>query len=88
MDRVETDNLAVPAFTVELPSAALPSKNVTVPVASAGDTVAVNVTACPTSSGLRLDTAVTVEGLVPTVCVKTAVLPVQLLSPLYTTVME
>jgi hypothetical protein len=57
-DRLEVVNVAAPRFSVRVPSVVLPSKNVTVPVAVDGDTVAVNVTACPTLDGLALEVSV------------------------------
>ena len=42
-----------------------PSKNVTVPVAADGETVAVNVTAWPDADGFRLDTRLVVVGVDP-----------------------
>jgi hypothetical protein len=58
-----------------------PSKNVTVPVAVDGETVAVKVTDCPTIDGLGVELiAMAVFGL--TTCIRIAeVLPLSLLSP-------
>ena len=72
---VESD--AVPPLTVPVPSEVAPSKNCTVPVDAAGDTVAVNVTACPNVDGLGTDVSVVVVLIAFTVCVRTEdVLPV------------
>jgi hypothetical protein len=57
-DKLEVVNVAVPLFSVPLPSVVLPSKNVTVPVAGDGETANVNVTACPTLDGLTLELSV------------------------------
>jgi hypothetical protein len=46
-DNVETDNVALPPLTGEVPSTVALSRNCTVPVAAAGVTDAVKVTACP-----------------------------------------
>ena len=46
-DRVLVDKVAVPALRVPVPSTVAPSKKVTVPVAVAGNTVAVKVTGVP-----------------------------------------
>ena len=69
-------------------NALLPSKNVTVPVAVDGETVAAKTTDCPTFDGLGLDVSVMVV-LYLTVCIKTAeVLLLLLVSPLYVAVIE
>ena len=74
--RLELENVATPALRVPLPSAVAPSKNVTVPVAADGETVAVKVTICPEVDGLRLDVAVVVVPALFTVCDRAAeVLP-------------
>ena len=66
-------NNAVPPLTGTVPRELPPSKNCTVPVAAAGDTVAVNVTACPNVDGFCDDVSAVVvlinEGF--TVCVRT-----------------
>jgi hypothetical protein len=60
---------------------AFPSRNVTVPVAADGETVAVNVTDWPTADGLTLELIVMVA--VGLTTIKTAeVLPLSLASPL------
>jgi len=80
---VESD--AVPPPTGAVPRELTPSKNCTVPVAAAGDTVAVKVTDCPDVDGFD-DDATDVVVLIDeafTVCVKTAdVLAACVLSPL------
>jgi hypothetical protein len=64
-DEVESD--AVPPESGELPSEVAPSKNVTVPVATAGVTVAESVTLSPTTEGFgEVVTAVVVVGLFTT----------------------
>jgi len=84
-ERLEVENVALPLFSVSVPSAVPPSKNVTVPLAWLGETVAVNVIGCPRFDGLRLDASVVVV-LVPlpvlTVWVRTAdVLALRLVLP-------
>ena len=73
-DSADVERDAVPAFTVPVPSELAPSKNSTLPVAAAGETVAVNVTDCPDVDGFTDDASVVVllinEGF--TVCVRTA----------------
>ena len=68
------ENNAVPPLTGAVPRELAPSKNCTVPVAAAGDTVAVNVTDCPDVDGFTDDASAVVllinEGF--TVCVRTA----------------
>lgn len=64
----EVDNVAVPPLSGALPSALLPSEKVTVPVAAAGDTFAVNVTLCPNAEGFALEDRVVVVLAVFTVC--------------------
>ena len=51
----EVENVATPPMSIPVPSAAVPSENVTGPVAAAGVTVAVNVTDCPTTDGFTLE---------------------------------
>jgi len=53
--RVDVEKVATPPLSAAVPSVAPPSRNVTVPVADEGDTVAVKVTVCPMTDGLRLD---------------------------------
>jgi len=43
-ERLEVAKVATPPLTVPVPSVVAPSKNVTIPVAVEGDTVAVKVT--------------------------------------------
>jgi endonuclease YncB( thermonuclease family) len=50
----------MPLLNTSLPSKILPSKSVTVPVTADGDTIAVNVTACPETDGFTLDVIVVV----------------------------
>lgn len=59
--RPEVEKAAVPPLRVPLPRTEVPSKNVTLPVAVAGDTVAVKVTNCPASEGLTLEVTVVAE---------------------------
>ena len=67
------DSDAVPPLTAAVPSEMAPSKNCTVPVAAACDTVAVSVMACPNVDGFCDDASAVVvpinDGF--TVCVKT-----------------
>src|SRR5262245_2127331 len=59
-------HVAVPdtTATASHPAIGLPSAvNATVPVASAGETVAVNVTLCPTPAGLADDASVVVDAI-------------------------
>jgi hypothetical protein len=44
VESVEVEKVALPLLRVPLPSLVVPSKNVTVPVAVDGETLAVNVT--------------------------------------------
>jgi hypothetical protein len=80
---VESD--AVPPVSVAVPRELAPSKNCTLPVAAAGETVAVNVTDCPDVDGFD-DDATDVVVLIDeafTVCVRTEdVLAACVLSPL------
>src|SRR5215472_15674173 len=57
--RLETVSAAVPLVSATLPITTAPSWNLTVPVAVAGDTAAVNVTARPLSDGFREDAKLT-----------------------------
>jgi hypothetical protein len=53
--------VAVPALNVPVPSVVFPCRNVTVsPSGGAGETTAVNVTACPYTDGFREDDSVVV----------------------------
>jgi hypothetical protein len=52
--------VATPFCSTALPIAAAPLLKVTVPVAAAGVTVAVNITLCPGVEGFRLDVRVVV----------------------------
>ena len=65
--RLDVENVALPPFNTPLPRVLSPSKNVTVPVAAEGATVAVKVTDCPTVDGCRLEVRVVV--LAFTICV-------------------
>jgi len=86
---VDTDSDADPLTTVAEPSADVPSRNCTVPVAAVGVTTAVSVTVWPTVEGFTDDAAVTVVAALFTVSVTMAdVLEALLPSPLYTAVME
>ena len=58
--RVVTESAAAPALTVAVPRVAEPSLNVTEPVAVAGATVAVSVTAAPCTEGLGVAVSVVV----------------------------
>ena len=53
-------------------NALLPSKNVTVPVAVDGETVAVKITVCPNVDGFGLDVRVVVVGVLLTACIRLA----------------
>jgi hypothetical protein len=46
-ERAEVEKVAIPPLRVPVPRFVCPSLNVTVPVAVAGDTVAVRVIDCP-----------------------------------------
>ena len=86
---VETANIAEPLLMVPVPSAVVPSRNCTVPVPVAGDSVALKVTDWPTADGFKDDVKVVDDASLFTVWVRTAeVLPAVLASPLYTAVME
>ena len=80
---VESD--AAPPLSVAEPRELAPSKNCTVPVAAAGDTVAVKVTDCPDVDGFD-DDATDVVVLIDeafTICVRIVdVLTAWVLSPL------
>jgi hypothetical protein len=78
----EVENVAVPLLNVPLPMLRPPSRNVTVPVAVEGDTLAVNVTDCPTVEGLILDVSVVLVVVLFVVWLRTAeLLGLSLLSP-------
>jgi len=66
--KLEVANVAVPPLTFAVPSVAAPSRKVTVPVAPAGETVAVKVTACPKVDGLRLEATPVVVFALLTLC--------------------
>ena len=53
--KVEVEKLAVPLLSEAEPMMTDPSLNVTFPVAAAGATAAVNITAWPTLAGFRDD---------------------------------
>ena len=55
MERLAEETVVAPKAKFPLPSGAVPSKNVTVPVAAKGETVAVKVTDRPKADGLILD---------------------------------
>jgi ribosomal protein S5 len=65
--KAEVEKVAAPELTVLVPIAVPPSRNVTLPVAVDGLTVAVNVTACPAVAGLALDPRATEEEAIFTV---------------------
>lgn len=75
MLKVEVSNAATPAVNATGPSGVAPSKNFTVPIGiptpgAIGETVAVNVTACPGLAGLtELVTIVSVAARL-TVCAR------------------
>jgi len=81
-DNAVTVTAAVPACSVPLPIGVVPSRNVTEPVAAAGDTVAVNVTVAPGAAGFWLDVTLTVVAPTATVNASDALLPIELVSPL------
>src|SRR5215472_14285620 len=61
--RVLTVRLATPAFMGAVPRGVVPSRNVIVPVAVFGDTVAWNVTGWPTADGFAEEVSVTPVGV-------------------------
>jgi len=67
---VEMLNVAFPPLSAPVPSAVLPSVNVTVPVAVVGVTVAVKVTDEPYADGFADEISVTVVFPLFTVCVR------------------
>ena len=86
---VEMLKVAFPLPIVPVPSVVLPSRNVTVPVAVEGETVAVNVTAEPYVDGFNDDATVMVVLTLFTVCVNTDdVLLLSFVSPPYEAVIE
>jgi hypothetical protein len=79
----EVEKLAAPPLRVTVPNVVVPSRNRTVPVAVAGETVALKVTDCLAFDGFRLEVIEVVVLALFTVCVSgTEVLPVKLASPL------
>ena len=81
--------MATPPLSVPVPSVVFPSLNVTVPVASEGESVAVNVTEEPYVDGFGDDVSVTAGVALLTVCVNTDdVLLLSFVSPPYETVIE
>ena len=79
---VETASDADPPPIVAVPSAVVPSRNCTIPVPVAGDTVAVKVTDWPTVDGFKDEVNVVVLAALFTVWVRTAeLLAVVLVSP-------
>src|SRR3954462_1208430 len=64
--------VATPLLRVPVPIAAVPSINVTVPVAAAGESVAVSVMELPWIEGLADDVNTVGDGNVPIVCTGTA----------------
>jgi hypothetical protein len=74
---------------VPVPNVVVPSRNVTVPVAVLGDTVAVKVTDCPNTDGFADDATAVVVLVFPTFWVTAVlVLPLKLASPPYWAVIE
>jgi len=67
----EVENDAVPPLSDTVPREFTPSKNCTVPVDPAGDTVAVKVADCPDVDGFGNDVSVVVVPIAFTVCVRT-----------------
>ena len=84
-----TDNCACPALTAADPNTVAPFRNCTVPVAAAGVTVAVNVTACPNvdDAGFAVSTVVVAAALTLTVTTLD-VLVAEFASPAYTALIE
>jgi len=73
-------NFAFPETTVPVPITTAPFVKVTVPMAVAGETLAVNTTGCPKTDGLAEAARVVVVGCL-TACTRVALLPVKLLLP-------
>jgi hypothetical protein len=71
-ERLEVEKVATPPLSVPVPKVVAPSRNVTVPVAVEGDTVAVKVTDWPDVEGLRLEATPVVVFVLLTVCVRGA----------------
>jgi hypothetical protein len=63
-------NVTVPPPNVPVSRTAVPSRNVRVPVAEAGDTVALRVTVCPSAEGFGEEVKVVVVGACPIVWVR------------------
>ena len=63
--RLDVAKVATPAERVPEPNVVVPSRNVTVPVAAEGDTVAVKITDCPEMDGFRLDPIAVVVAVEP-----------------------
>jgi hypothetical protein len=81
--------VANPPAIVPVPRVAEPSRNVTVPLADDGETVAVKITLWPTVEGLPEVMTDVVVGTLPTVTADGAdVLAALLVSPLYAAVSE
>ena len=76
MERLLVDQVATPPLKVAVPSAIVPSNNVTVPVAAEGETLIEKVTNWPAFEGLLLDVRLVVvlvlDDTVFTVCDKIA----------------
>ena len=71
--KVEVVKVAKPPLMVtgaEPATGVVPSRNVTVPVAEGGVTLAVRVTACPAVEGLAEDATVRTAAILLTTCVK------------------
>src|SRR5262245_3066066 len=62
-DSAAVESVAVPPLSSAVPRELAPSKNCTLPVAAAGDTVAVNVTGCPDVDGFADEAIVVVVGV-------------------------
>ena len=75
--RVEIASEADPLAMVAVPRDVVPSRNCTVPVANAGEIVAVNVTDCPTVDGFAEEASVTLEAALLTVCTTAVDVPVR-----------
>ena len=67
----EVENDAVPPLRDTVAREFRPSRNCTVPVDPAGETVAVNVTACPDVDGFSDDVSAVVVPIAFTICVRT-----------------
>ena len=90
-DKVDVVNVALPLLSVPVPSVVDPSLKVTVPVGvpPLDVTVAVNFTEAPKVDGFSEDVTEVELAAALTVCVSTAeVLPLKLVLPPYTAVME